>query len=107
VEESRHVIPVPAHAPEWTDHDVSDPGVTLLELVALLGEDLLYRQRRDYFQGRRLHPGDVAAEQCYLRRKRWLLWTVPGVACAALLLVVALARRRAKAQPTTEAQEED
>jgi hypothetical protein len=27
---------IPVHAPEWTDHDVSDPGVTLLELFAFL-----------------------------------------------------------------------
>ena len=26
---------IPVHAPEWTDHDVSDPGVTLLELFTL------------------------------------------------------------------------
>ena len=31
---------VPVHAPEWADHDVSDPGVTLLELFAFLAEDL-------------------------------------------------------------------
>ena len=32
---------IPVHAPEWADHDVSDPGVTLLELFAFLAEDLL------------------------------------------------------------------
>jgi hypothetical protein len=31
---------IPVHAPEWADHDVSDPGVTLLELFAYLAEDL-------------------------------------------------------------------
>ena len=31
---------IPVHAPEWADHDVSDPGVTLLELFASLAEDL-------------------------------------------------------------------
>jgi hypothetical protein len=31
---------IPVHAPEWADHDVSDPGVTLLELLAFLAEDL-------------------------------------------------------------------
>jgi predicted phage baseplate assembly protein len=30
-------------APEWTDRGPSDPGVTLLELVAFLGENLLFR----------------------------------------------------------------
>jgi len=31
---------IPVHAPEWADHDVSDPGVTLLELFAFLAEGL-------------------------------------------------------------------
>lgn len=29
--------------PGWTDHEPSDPGITLLELFAFLGENLLYR----------------------------------------------------------------
>jgi len=31
------------HTPEWTDHNQSDPGVTLVQLCAFLGETLLYR----------------------------------------------------------------
>src|SRR6266568_2308896 len=34
---------IPIYAPEWTDHNPSDPGITLLELFAYLGENLLYR----------------------------------------------------------------
>jgi hypothetical protein len=34
---------IPVHNPEWTDDNASDPGVTLLELLAYLGEDLLHR----------------------------------------------------------------
>src|SRR3954454_23552232 len=34
---------IPVYAPEWTDHNASDPGVTLLELFAFLGENLLFR----------------------------------------------------------------
>lgn len=34
---------IPVYAPEWTDHNASDPGITLLELFAFLGENLLYR----------------------------------------------------------------
>ena len=37
---------IPVHAPEWTDHDVSDPGVTLLELFAFLADDLASRGER-------------------------------------------------------------
>jgi hypothetical protein len=34
------------HSPEWLDFNRSDPGVTLIELFAFLGENLLYRQDR-------------------------------------------------------------
>jgi predicted phage baseplate assembly protein len=34
---------IPHYCPEWTDHNVSDPGVALLELLAWMSEMLLYR----------------------------------------------------------------
>ena len=34
---------IPQYCPEWTDHNVSDPGVTLIELFAWMTELLLYR----------------------------------------------------------------
>jgi predicted phage baseplate assembly protein len=34
---------IPSYTPEWTDHNESDPGITLLELFAFLGENLLFR----------------------------------------------------------------
>jgi hypothetical protein len=34
---------IPVYTEEWTDHNASDPGITLLELFAFLGENLLYR----------------------------------------------------------------
>jgi hypothetical protein len=34
---------IPVFAPEWTDHNASDPGITLLELFAFQGENLLFR----------------------------------------------------------------
>ncbi len=37
------VARIPIYAPEWTDHSPSDPGITLIELFAFLGENLLYR----------------------------------------------------------------
>jgi hypothetical protein len=37
---------IPAHAPEWTNHNPSDPGVTLVELLAYLSEMLIYRVNR-------------------------------------------------------------
>jgi len=43
---------IPVDAPEWTDFNESDPGVTLVELFAFLADNLLWqiderqRQRR-------------------------------------------------------------
>src|SRR5664279_5675540 len=37
---------VQQRSPEWTDHNVSDPGVTLLELFAWMTDQLLYRLNR-------------------------------------------------------------
>src|SRR6267143_6555346 len=34
---------IPRYCPEWTDHNVSDPGVALIELFAWMTELLLYR----------------------------------------------------------------
>jgi predicted phage baseplate assembly protein len=34
---------IPHYCPEWTDHNVSDPGVTLIELFAWMTDLLLYR----------------------------------------------------------------
>lgn len=42
-EAKRHVR---RRAPEWTDHNVSDPGVTLIETVAHMVDQLLYRLNR-------------------------------------------------------------
>lgn len=41
VEEGRAQIP--RLAPEWTDHNISDPGITLMELAAWLSEQNIYR----------------------------------------------------------------
>lgn len=36
VEEARKLIPI--YAPQWTDHNLSDPGITLIDLFAWLSE---------------------------------------------------------------------
>lgn len=41
VDEAKKKIPL--YCPEWTDHNVSDPGVALIELFAWMTETLLYR----------------------------------------------------------------
>ena len=45
------------YAPEWTEHNVSDPGITLIELYAWLTELLVYRINRI---PERLHFGLLA-----------------------------------------------
>jgi predicted phage baseplate assembly protein len=44
VNEAKRLIP--RYCPEWTDHNVSDPGVTLIELFAYMVDLLLYRINR-------------------------------------------------------------
>jgi hypothetical protein len=44
IEEGRSLIP--AYAPEWTNHNLSDPGITLIELLAYAGERLMYQTNR-------------------------------------------------------------
>jgi hypothetical protein len=63
---------IPVHAPEWTDVNPSDAGVTLLELFAFLGEELLAYLEDDRARRR--------------RRRRWavLLAGVSGAALAFL-----------------------
>jgi predicted phage baseplate assembly protein len=37
---------IPRYTPEWTDHNLSDPGVTMIELFAWMTDLLLYRLNR-------------------------------------------------------------
>ncbi len=37
---------VQQRCPEWTDHNVSDPGVTLIEAFAFMTDQLVYRLNR-------------------------------------------------------------
>ena len=44
VDEARALIP--RYAPTWTDHNIHDPGITLVELLAWLVEQDIYRVNR-------------------------------------------------------------
>jgi predicted phage baseplate assembly protein len=44
VDEAKRLVQ--ARCPEWTDHNVSDPGVTLIEAFAQMVEQLIYRLNR-------------------------------------------------------------
>ena len=40
------VARIPVYAPQWTNHNRSDPGITLIELLAWIAEMQMYRQKR-------------------------------------------------------------
>lgn len=44
VEEAKSLIP--RYTPEWTDHNLSDPGITMIQLFAWLSDIVLYRVNR-------------------------------------------------------------
>ncbi len=44
VDEGRSLIPT--YAPEWTDHNVHDPGITVMELLAWIAEMDIYQLNR-------------------------------------------------------------
>ncbi len=59
------LLRIPRYCPEWTDYNLSDPGITLIELFAWLTDQMLLRfnqvPRRNYVSflellGIRLHP---------------------------------------------------
>src|SRR5687767_5888484 len=37
---------IPRYCPEWTNHNLSDPGITLIELAAWMTDLILYRLNR-------------------------------------------------------------
>lgn len=67
--------------PEWTDHNVSDPGVTLIELFAFLSETMLYRMNqvpeKNHIRfldmlGIRLQPAEAAQADLRFMLSRWI-----------------------------------
>jgi hypothetical protein len=62
----------------WADHNVHDPGITLLELLAYVGDQLAYYQDQ------------IAAENRLRTRRR----VAVGLAAGALALVVWRCRLR-------------
>jgi len=44
VDEGRALVP--RYAPQWSDHNIHDPGITLIELFAWLAESAVYRLNR-------------------------------------------------------------
>ena len=62
------------HSPEWTEHNVSDPGITLIELFAWFTDILLYRINRI---PERLHLALLELVGSHRRRRAWRTTTRP------------------------------
>lgn len=74
VEEGRNLIP--RFAPEWTDHNVHDPGITLIELFAFLAEMQIFRldrvppaHRRKFLQLLGMAPRPPQPALAFLQRQ--------------------------------------
>ncbi len=67
--------------PEWTDHNVSDPGVTLIELFSYMTETMLFRMNqvpeKNHIKfldmlGVRLQPAEAAETDLRFMLSRWI-----------------------------------
>jgi predicted phage baseplate assembly protein len=65
---------LPSYAPAWTDHNVHDPGITLIELLAWLAEAQLYSLSRTRRDERRAYAALVGVEPHGPRPARGLIW---------------------------------
>jgi hypothetical protein len=68
---------IPTHCPEWTDHNPSDPGITILELMAWMTEMIIYRLNRvpekNYIKFLELMGTSLRTSQ---PAQTWLVFTV-------------------------------
>ena len=78
---------IPAYTPEWTDHNDSDPGITLLQLFAWLSEMIIWRlnqvPQKNYYAFLRLvgidliQPAPAVAELTFKLSTEDLDFAVP------------------------------
>src|ERR1700730_7892172 len=68
------IAQIPALCPHWTDFNVSDPGITLIELMSWLAEMLLYRINR-------------IPEKSFIRFLELIGYELSGPSCAHTLVV--------------------
>ncbi|MDH3754120.1 MAG: putative baseplate assembly protein [Acidimicrobiia bacterium] len=78
VDEAKRLIPT--YCPEWTNHNLSDPGVALIELFAWMSEMMLYRlnQVPDVFYTRMLNLVGVNTFGATAATADLTFWLVPG-----------------------------
>lgn len=72
VSEARALIP--RLAPRWTDHNPSDPGITLLELLAWLADQQIYRVGHVGERHRRAFAALLGVQPSPPRPARGLIW---------------------------------
>lgn len=83
------ILRIPRYCPEWTDHNLSDPGITLIELFAWLADQMLLRfnqvPRKNYVAflellGIRLQPPSPAQTELtfYLTSDLQDTYTIPA-----------------------------
>ena len=65
---------LPSTAPAWTDYNAHDPGITLLELLAWVGEAQLYSLARSRRDERQAYAALMGVEPHGPRPARGLLW---------------------------------
>lgn len=68
---------LPALAPAWTDHNVHDPGITLMELLAWVAEAQLYSLSRNRRDERLAFAALLGARPGGARSARGTLWPDP------------------------------
>ena len=86
VEDARALIP--QLAPEWTDHNVHDPGITVVELLASIAELDIYQLNQISDRHRRTVPRPRS-----VRHDRCRAASVPQVVHENLPRALGLARR--------------
>lgn len=79
VELGRSIIP--SVAPEWTDHNVHDPGIMMIELLAWIADAQVYSLSRSRRDERRAYAHLLGVDFAGPQPARGLIW--PGVAVTA------------------------
>jgi hypothetical protein len=65
---------IPTLAPDWTDHNTSDPGIMLLELMAWIADAQIYSLARLRHDERQAYARFIGARQGGPRPAQGLLW---------------------------------
>jgi len=69
---------LPSYAPAWTDYNAHDPGITLIELLAWVGEAQLYSLSRSRRDERRAYAALMGVEPHGARPATGLIWPDPN-----------------------------